>query len=108
MDEAVSINAIAAQMTEAWQPHELAVANGAVVRVARMEGAFPFHHHDEDELFLCWQGSFRIEFNGRSPVTLKQGDIFVVPKGVEHRPVADSTAYSLVVEQVETKQYGND
>jgi quercetin dioxygenase-like cupin family protein len=103
----VSIAAEAGRMTQAYQPRDLAVANETVVRLARLEGAFPWHHHDEDELFLCWQGSFRIEMRDRGAVTLSEGEIFVVERGLEHRPVADAPAYGLVIERVETKQYGN-
>jgi quercetin dioxygenase-like cupin family protein len=104
---AVSIAAEAARITQAYEPRDLAVANGTVVRLARLDGAFPWHHHDEDELFVCWQGSFRIEMRGRDAVTLSEGDLFVVERGLEHRPVADAPAYGLVIERLETKQYGN-
>ena len=103
----VSIVTEAARMTEAYQPRDLAVANETVVRLARLEGAFPWHHHDEDELFLCWRGTFRIEMRGRDAVTLSEGELFVVERGLEHRPVADAAAYGLVIERLETNQYGN-
>jgi len=104
---AVSIDQTISGLTGPWQPRDLAIANDTVVRVARLEGEFPWHTHEEDELFLCWDGSFRIEVDGRDPVTLRRGDLFVVPRGSLHRPVADEVAHALMVERPETKQYGN-
>jgi quercetin dioxygenase-like cupin family protein len=72
-----------------------------------LEGEFPWHHHDEDELFLCWDGSFRIELRDRDEVELRAGELLVVPAGVEHRPVADDVAHALMLEKPETEQYGN-
>ena len=108
-DHAVSISAAVTEITEPWQPRDLAGANDAIVRVARLEGSFPWHSHDEDELFLCWQGRFLIELEGDRSVPLKAGELFVIPRGVEHRPVADDgPAYALLLERPETKQYGNE
>jgi quercetin dioxygenase-like cupin family protein len=106
--EPVSINDVIARLDGPWQPRDLVVANDAVVRVALFHGEFPWHRHDEDEMFLCWDGTFRVELKDREPVELRPGDLFVVPKGVEHRPVAAEPAHGLMLERPETKQYGND
>jgi quercetin dioxygenase-like cupin family protein len=107
----VSVVDRAAALTEPWKPIDIAQANDAMVRLARLDGEFPWHTHDEDELFLCWGGSFRIELGGNtegSSVEMDAGDLFVVPAGTEHRPVADQgPAYALLLERPETKQYGN-
>ena len=103
----VSISEVIGALPGPWQPRDLVTANDAVVRVARFEGEFPWHVHEEDELFLCWDGSFRIEIEGREPITLSAGELFVVPKGTRHRPVAEQPAHALMLERPETKQYGN-
>lgn len=108
MSDVVSLAGLIASLERPWQPVDVVEADDAIVRLARFEGEFPWHHHDEDELFLCWDGSFRVEMEGRDPVTLHAGELFVVPRGMEHRPVAEERAHGLMLDRPETKQYGND
>jgi mannose-6-phosphate isomerase-like protein (cupin superfamily) len=106
----VSITKVIDMLPGPWQQHDLVKANDAVVRVARFDGEFPWHEHEDDELFLCWDGSFRIELMGtagQESITLGAGELFVVPRGVRHRPIAAETAHALMIERPETKQYGD-
>jgi mannose-6-phosphate isomerase-like protein (cupin superfamily) len=103
----VDVSAVAASVPEPWNRVDLVTANDAIVRLVRLLGDFPWHEHEEDELFLCWEGAFRIEIEGGDPVELSAGQLFVVPRGVRHRPVADEPAVTLLLERPETKQYGN-
>jgi len=104
---AISIPAAAKGRVRPFEPLDLVIVNDAVVRIAAIEGEFPWHRHDEDELFLCWEGGFRIEFQDGEPVELVTGDLYVVPRGIEHRPVAERRAVVLLLERPETVQYGN-
>lgn len=103
----VSLRSEIALLPGAFQQREIARVNDAVVRLAMLEGEFPWHYHDEDELFLCWDGELRLELEGRDAVHMEAGDVFVVPSGLRHRPVADQPAHVLLVERPETKQYGS-
>lgn len=107
MQQPTSITDAIRRLPGPYQPTDLVTVNDAIVRVARLEGEFPWHTHDEDELFLCWDGTFRIELAGEVAVTMGPGDVFVVAAGTEHRPVADEVAHCLLLEKPETKQYGN-
>ncbi|MGI5350665.1 cupin domain-containing protein [Streptomyces sp. CA-250714] len=105
---AVSVPEAVAALPGPFQQRNLAMVNDTtVVRLARLEGEFPWHSHDGDELFLCWDGTFQIELEGREPVLLKPGELFVVPRGLRHRPVAEQPAHILLIEHPDTQQYGN-
>jgi quercetin dioxygenase-like cupin family protein len=105
----VALDVIADRLDDAWQPVDLATVNEASIRMVRLDGAFPWHHHAEDEAFLCWRGAFRIELEGHPAVHLSAGELYVVPRRQRHRPVADAgPAVALLIERSETKQFGDE
>ena len=90
-----------------WNPRIVGELNGQQVKLVKIRGAFDWHHHDlEDELFFVHRGSFRMELRDRA-IELIPGDIFIVPRGVEHRPVADEEAEILLFEPASTLNTGN-
>ncbi len=92
---------------EHWSPKVVGELNGQHVKLVKILGEFVWHHHDEeDELFYVVKGSFRMEFRDRS-VTIEQGDFIVVPRGIEHRPVADEEAHVMLFEPATTLNTGN-
>jgi mannose-6-phosphate isomerase-like protein (cupin superfamily) len=93
--------------SEQWRPKTIAALNGQEVKIVKVKGEFPWHHHEkEDEFFMVWKGIFRVEFRDRV-VMLKSGECVVVPHGVEHRTCADEEAYILCFEPVNTLNTGN-
>jgi len=105
--EKVNIAQKSAQIPEYWKPYIAAELNGQAVKLDKLKGEFIWHHHEnEDELFLCVKGRFRIEFRDRQ-VWLEEGEFLVVPRGVEHRPVADEEAWILLFEPATTLNTGN-
>ncbi len=95
------------RIKEHWRPKVVARLNGQEVKLAKFKGAFVWHHHEnEDELFLVIRGRFRMELRDRV-IELQEGEMFVVPRGVEHRPVADEPVEILLFEPAGTKNTGN-
>lgn len=96
-----------AKISEYWKPYIAAELNGQLVKLDKLKGEFVWHHHEnEDEMFLVVKGRFRIEFRDRT-VWLEEGEFIVVPRGVEHRPVADTEAWILLFEPASTLNTGN-
>lgn len=90
-----------------WQPHIVAELNGQHVKLAKLKGEFIWHHHEaEDELFLVLKGTLVMHFRDKM-VTVKEGECIVVPKGVEHKPVAEREVHVLLFEPAGTLNTGN-
>ena len=103
----VSLADAFARIHEHWSPHVAAELNGQHVKLVKFRGPFTWHHHEhEDELFLVHRGRFRMEFRDRT-VELAAGDFLVVPRGVEHRPVADEEVEVVLFEPAGTVNTGN-
>jgi mannose-6-phosphate isomerase-like protein (cupin superfamily) len=96
-----------AAIHEHWRPKVVAQLNGQELKLVKLAGVFPWHHHDqEDELFLVWRGRMIIEFRDRR-ITLDSGEFCVVPRGIEHRTMAEAEAEVLVFEPAQTRNTGN-
>jgi mannose-6-phosphate isomerase-like protein (cupin superfamily) len=90
-----------------WSPKVVGELNGQQVKLVKFLGEFVWHHHeDEDELFLVVNGRFRMEFRDRE-VWLEEGEFLIVPRGEEHRPVADEEVHVLLFEPATTLNTGN-
>lgn len=92
---------------DTWNPRIVAELNGQQVKLAKVEGTFVWHRHEtEDELFLVVSGRLRMDFRDRQ-VWLEPGEMIVVPRGVEHRPHADSETHILLFEPASTMNTGD-
>lgn len=96
-----------ATFTEHWQPRTVGQFNGHDLMVVKVKGEFVWHKHDDtDDFFLVLKGRITIQMR-EGNVTLGPGEMFVVPKGVEHRPAADEEAHILLIEPSGTPNTGN-
>ncbi|HJW16086.1 MAG TPA: cupin domain-containing protein [Flavisolibacter sp.] len=93
--------------SEKWNPKIVGELNGQHLKLVKAEGTFVWHKHDnEDELFYIVKGSLNIEFRDKT-ILLEEGEFLVVPKGVEHRPVANEEVWILLFEPVATLNTGD-
>lgn len=104
--EKVNLKEKLALITKHWHPGIVGRVNETEVKLAKLQGEFDWHHHaDEDELFLVLEGRLLLRFRDRD-VWLERGEMLVVPKGVEHKPVAPGEVHILLVEQAGTRNTG--
>jgi mannose-6-phosphate isomerase-like protein (cupin superfamily) len=105
--EKISLHEKLGLIEEHWRPKVVGTCNGQEVKLAKFQGTFVWHHHArEDEMFLGVSGRFRVEFRDRV-VEIGPGELIVVPRGVEHRTVAEEEASVLIFEPAETRNTGN-
>lgn len=96
------------KFNEQWTPKIIAESNGQLIKLAKTQGDFLWHtHENEDEMFIVFKGTFILEFRDKT-VEVKEGEMIVVPKGVEHRPyTAGEEAWVMVIEPKSTYHTGN-
>ena len=97
---------------EYWKPYIAAELNGQSVKLDKLKGEFIWHHHEhEDEMFLVVKGRFRMEYRDKDfrdrHIWIEEGEFIVVPRGVEHRPVAEEEAWITLFEPASTLNTGN-
>jgi len=90
-----------------WNPRIIGELNGQQVKATKLQGEFIWHHHDqEDEMFLVIKGKLKMEFRDKT-VEINPGEFIIVPRGVEHKPVAEEEVHLLLFEPASTLNTGN-
>jgi mannose-6-phosphate isomerase-like protein (cupin superfamily) len=110
--EKVNIAEKFARITEFWKPYVAAELNGQMVKLDKLKGEFVWHHHEnEDELFLVVKGRFRMDYRDDDFLEqhkwIEEGEFIVMPRGIEHRPVAEEECWILLFEPASTLNTGN-
>jgi mannose-6-phosphate isomerase-like protein (cupin superfamily) len=107
MPKVVALRRVAAELSEYWSPRVVGEVDDSYVKVAKLKGILAWHQHNsEDELFLVLRGRLRIEMEHES-VDLREGEMFIVPRGVRHNPVADEECHILLFERKSTAHTGD-
>jgi mannose-6-phosphate isomerase-like protein (cupin superfamily) len=108
MNTAIDLAGKLASFTEAWQPRTVSLFNGHDVMVAKLRGDYQWHVHDDtDDFFLVLEGRLEIDLEDAATVTLGPGQLYVVPKGVRHRPRAIGEAHIVLIEPTGTPNSGD-
>jgi len=109
MPRVIHVPTVAASLPELWSPRVVGEVDEVFVKVARVQGELVWHSHEnEDELFLVLKGKLRLEIEGDDPVELEEGELFVMPKGVRHLPIAEEECHLLLIERKTTRHTGNE
>jgi mannose-6-phosphate isomerase-like protein (cupin superfamily) len=107
MSDVINIQEKFNLFTDQWSPKRIGELNGQQILLAKIQGEFVFHKHDdEDELFMVMKGQLVLELRDRT-VVLNEGEFFIVPKGVEHKPIAKEETHLLLFEPLSTKHTGD-
>jgi mannose-6-phosphate isomerase-like protein (cupin superfamily) len=105
--EVININQKFNLFSEHWTPKKIGELNGQQILLAKIKGEFIWHaHENEDELFMIIKGTLQIEFRDKT-IELNEGEIYIIPKGVEHKPIAKEEVHVLLFEPLDIKHTGN-
>lgn len=105
--EKINIDEKLSLFSDHWNPRIIAELNAQNVKLVKFQGEFIWHHHEkEDELFYVLDGSFEMEFRDKT-ITINKNECIVVPRGIEHRPVAAEEVTVMLFEPAETINTGN-
>lgn len=108
MIQAVNLPHKFALFTDQWKPKIVAELNDSYVKIARVQGEFVWHHHEnEDELFYVVKGTLTIRLREQQDLLLREGELAVIPRGVEHMPVAEEEVWIMMLEPRTTTNTGN-
>lgn len=105
--QTVNIESKLSLFSDHWNPRIIGELNGQQVKLAKLKGEFVWHHHDnEDELFYVIKGTLKMEFRDKTEI-IREGEMIIVPRGTEHRPVADEEVHIMLFEPASTLNTGN-
>lgn len=105
--ETVNLKEKFTRFSDYWNPRVIGEVNDCQIKAVKLKGEFIWHHHDrEDELFLVVKGTLRMKFRDRE-VLVREGEFVVVPRGVEHLPVAEEEVHVMLIEPESTLNTGN-
>ena len=105
--ETINLREKFSRFSDCWNPRIIGEVNECHVKAVKLQGEFVWHHHEnEDELFLVVKGTLRMKFRDRETV-VREGEFVIVPRGVEHLPVADEEVHIVLIEPKTTLNTGN-